>query len=401
MNLYKDLLLKSETNAILLVADGLGGVPHPEHGFKTELEAARTPHLDELAKRSVLGLATPVAPGVTPGSGPAHLSLFGYDPVEIQIGRGVLEALGVGVELQAGDVAIRGNFATKDKDGIIVDRRAGRIPTEESSALIERMSSKIETIDDVQVFLTPGVEHRFAVVLRGPGLCERVSETDPQKEGNSPNPPKALVGEAEKTRQVIERFVTLVEEVLAGEPRANTVLLRGYAEKPEIEPFPEKWGMRALGIATYPMYKGLARLVGMETPDVPGGLMEEIEHLERHFGEFDFFFVHYKPTDKAGEDADFEKKVRAIEEVDAIIPRILALEPDVLVVTGDHSTPSLIGAHSWHPNPLLLHSRFAGAEDAAKFQEATCKLGYLGHIASKDILPLILANAKRLKKFGA
>jgi 2,3-bisphosphoglycerate-independent phosphoglycerate mutase len=401
MSPYKDLFVANDSKAILFVADGLGGIPHPDHGFKTELEAARTPNLDELATHSVLGLADPVATGITPGSGPAHISLFGYDPIEVQIGRGVLEALGVGMELKDGDVAIRGNFARKDSSGVIVDRRAGRIPTEESSALIERLSGKIKEIEGIDILLHPGKEHRFVVVLRGPGLCERIAETDPQKEGHPPVPPDPEVEEAEKTSRVVRALTGRIEDVLGDESRANTALFRGYAEKPDIEPFPVKWGMRSLGIATYPMYKGLARLVGMDTPEIPGGLAEEIDHLEEHFGDYDFFFVHYKPTDKAGEDADFYRKVEAIEEVDSMLPRVLALEPDCLVITGDHSTPSLIGAHSWHPNPVLLHSKVAGVDSAAKFHEGTCKLGYLGHIHSKDLLPLILANCMRLKKFGA
>lgn len=397
----KDLLKKAYTKIVMLIADGIGGLPHPDFSGKTELEAAHTPNMDSLARRGVLGLTIPVLPGITPGSGPAHLALFGYDPVSIEIGRGVLEALGIGFELTSIDVAIRGNFATKDTEGKITDRRAGRIPTEQSRKLVARLSDAVKKIEDVEIILRPGKGHRFVLVLRGNGLSGKVSDTDPQKEGTLPLSPTPLTPEAQKVSRVLRRFIKIADEVLKNEEKANTILLRGIASAPKIEPFPERYSLRALSLATYPMYKGLTRLLGMDTPDAGDTFDDLIAFLHRSWNEYDFFYVHYKDTDKAGEDANFEKKVRTIEELDKKLPEILELNPDVFVLTGDHSTPALWGSHSWHPNPLVLLSRYAGADQAEKFTERTCRIGYLGAFYAKDLMAILLANAGRLKKYGA
>ncbi|MCX7667971.1 MAG: 2,3-bisphosphoglycerate-independent phosphoglycerate mutase, partial [Atribacterota bacterium] len=356
----KELLKKSERKIILLVADGVGGVPHPDFGGKTELEVASTPNLDVLARKSVLGLMTPVTYGVTPGSGPGHIGLFGYNPEELQIGRGVLEALGVGLHLQEGDVAARANFATQNEEGIIVDRRAGRISTEECERLVTMLNEKVKKIEDVEVILKPGKEHRFVLVLRGQGLGDRVKDTDPQKEGFRAYEPVALEKDSEKTSRVLKVFVEQAQALLKNEPKANAVLLRGFSQSPVLEKFPERYGLRSLAIAIYPMYKGIARLFGFDTPDLEGDLQDEVRCLRENWANYDFFFLHYKDTDKAGEDGDFSRKVKCIEYLDRFIPDIVALEPGVLVITGDHSTPSLLHGHSWHPSPVLLHSPFAG-----------------------------------------
>ncbi len=398
----KKLIEPNNSKILLLVADGLGGIPHPDYGFKTELEAAKTPNLDDLASKSVLGLTIPVEPGITPGSGPAHLSLFGYDPVKYEIGRGVLEALGIGFHMTKRDVAARGNFATIKPDRTIVDRRAGRIPTEESKKIVEKLQQHIKEIDGVEIILKPGKEHRFVLILRGDNLSDKISDTDPQHEGLKILDPVPLDKEAEFTANVIKKFVEKALEIIKDEPKANGILLRGFAKVPDLEPFPEKYRLRALSIAAYPMYKGLTRLLGFDTPDAGDTFELEIEKLKELWKDYDFVYLHYKDTDKAGEDGNFEKKVSVIEKLDSFIPELLKLNPDVFVVTGDHSTPSLIGGHSWHPNPLLIYSRKAGIFNPdTKFTERDCSRGYLGTIKSMDLMPLLLASAGRLKKFGA
>ncbi len=398
----KKLIEPNNSKILLLVADGLGGIPHPDYGFRTELEAANTPNLDMLASKSVLGLSVPVEPGITPGSGPAHLSLFGYDPTKYEIGRGVLEALGIGFHMTSKDVAARGNFATIKPDRTIVDRRAGRIPTEESRKIVEKLQKHIKEIDGVEVILKPGKEHRFVLILRGDNLSDRIADTDPQHEGLKILDPVPLAREAEFTASVIKKFVERALEIIKDEPRANGILLRGFARVPDLEPFPERYRLKALSIAAYPMYKGLTRLLGFDTPDAGDSFELEVKKLKELWKDYDFVYLHFKDTDKAGEDGNFEKKVNVIEKLDTFIPELLDLGPDVFVVTGDHSTPSLIGGHSWHPNPLLIYSKRAGIfNKEAKFTERDCSRGYLGTIRSLDLMPLILASAGRLKKFGA
>lgn len=401
LNNLKDLVKSNESKMVLCVVDGLGGIPHPDFGGKTELEAARTPNLDALARKSTLGLMIPVHYGITPGSGPGHIALFGYDPEELVIGRGVLEALGVGMELKEGDVAARANFATKNAEGIITDRRAGRIATEECQRLVQKLQESIRIIEDVEILLKPGKEHRFVMVLRGSGLGDNLKDTDPQKEGFPPYEPKGLDVPSEKTARIVRKFLEKAEEILRHEPKANAILLRGFSQSPALEKFPERYGVRALAVAIYPMYKGIARLFGFDTPDVEGDLQNEIELLRSRWKEYDFFFLHYKDTDKAGEDGNFLRKVECIEYFDSLLPEILSLSPDVLVITGDHATPSLLKGHSWHPSPVLLYSPYGGVPTGTRFTERECATGYLGHFPAKALMSLMLASALRLGKFGA
>ncbi len=396
--LIRSLAVKNQTKILLVVLDGLGGIPYEEG--KTELEVAYTPNLDELAADSSCGLAIPVLPGITPGSGPAHLSLFGYDPLKYQIGRGILEALGLGMEVRPGDVAVRGNFATL-REGKIVDRRAGRIPTEENKKLIEMLSSKIKEIDGVRVILIPGREHRFAMILRGEGLGDAVSDADPQKEGLPPKMPQPLSPSGEKTAGVAEKFIKMATEILKDQPKANTVLLRGFSSHPAIPHMQELFKLNPVAIATYPMYRGLAKLVGMEVAQTGESLEDEINTLEKVWNNYDFFYLHIKKTDSYGEDGKFRDKVKVIEEFDGFVPRILNLKPDVIVITGDHSTPSKLKSHSWHPVPFLLHSPYTFRDGIREFSETSCRKGSLGIFYSVDGMALMLANALRLKKFGA
>lgn len=399
--IIKNIIQKSSSKIMMVVLDGLGGLP--VHG-KTELEVADIPNLDILAQNSACGLHIPVALGITPGSGPGHLALFGYDPIEWQIGRGVLEALGLGVELKKTDVAIRGNYATIE-NGIIKDRRAGRIPTGRSLKITEKLQKKIKNIDNVEVIFAPGMEHRFAVVLRFPEPLEKgsadIKDTDPQKEER---PPVAVTPEtprAERVAKIVEKLIKAVSDIIRKQNKANFILLRGFSQVPEIPLFEDVYGLNPLAIATYPMYRGLAKLIGMDAPTIAGDAKEEVDFLKQNYKKYDFFFVHVKKVDSYGEDGNFEGKVAEIEKFDRVLARILALNPDVLIITGDHSTPSLLKGHSWHPVPVLLNSSYVFGGLCKSFSERECTRGELGIFPTVNLMPLALANALRLKKFGA
>lgn len=397
---YQDLLVRNDSKIILFVIDGLGGLPR-NPGGKTELGTARTPHLDRLAALSTCGLLEPVLPGVTPGSGPSHLALFGYDPVRCLIGRGVMEALGANFPVEKGDLCIRVNFATANREGIIVDRRAGRLRDEEMIRICRELQARI-SVPDYEIFFWPVKEHRAALIIRGPYLHDKISDTDPQETGRPPVEVQAADPEkGRRTVEVVTRIISESWKVLADEPQANRLLLRGFSFYQPYPTMEERFGVRALGLACYPMYRGLARLVGMTIDDRPRDLGQVLDVLQERWEEFDYFFLHFKKTDSAGEDGDFDRKVEAIEEADAVIPRIQALTPEVLAVTGDHSTPSVLKNHSWHPVPALVHSRYAVPDSLEKFDEGHCARGSLGVRPTLHLMGIIMAQARRLKKFGA
>jgi 2,3-bisphosphoglycerate-independent phosphoglycerate mutase len=396
--LVRELKISNKSKIVMLVADGLGGLP-VEAGGPTELEAAKTPNLDALAKHGVQGSLYPIAPGITPGSGPGHLGLFGYDPVKHLIGRGALEATGVGFKLGPKDVAIRCNFCTLDAEGNISDRRAGRIASEESAPLAIKLRKV--SIPGVEIFVEPVKEHRFVVVLRGEGLGGNVADTDPQKTGVPPLDPVAHDAGSKRTAEAAKEFFTQALKLLAGQPKANGLTMRGFSAAPKIDSYEEVYGLKAAAIAVYPMYKGLAQLVGMSIVGTPGTLAEEIDVLEKAWHDYDFFFVHFKYTDSRGEDGNFQEKVRMIEQFDAIVPRVVALKPMVLIVTGDHSTPARLASHSWHPVPTLLVSETCRPDGLTAFNERQALHGGLGHFPAVQLMPLALAHADRLGKYGA
>ena len=398
LDLIAPLVISNESKIVLLSADGLGGLPRPETG-KSELETARIPNLNRLATNGACGLLRHVAPGITPGSGPGHLGLFGYDPLRYLVGRGVLEGLGIEFDLRAGDVAARGNFCTVDGAGLIADRRAGRIATDLCVRLTERL--RTVTLPGVEVFVEPVKEHRFVLVLRGAGLGGRLSETDPQALGKPPLPVRALEAAAARSAELVNTFVDRARTILADAAPANMVLLRGFDRLPDLPRFPEVFGLRAAAIAAYPMYRGLAKVVGMDVLKTGGTFADEVATLRQHWQSYDFFFLHYKDTDKAGEDGDFDAKVAALERLDAFVPEIEDLRPDVLVVSGDHASPSVLAAHGWQPVPVVIRSRYAGADPVTTFTERACAGGTLGILPAQHLMPLVMANALRLTKFGA
>ena len=397
-NLVDSVATGSGGKIVLLVADGLSGLPHPETGL-TELETARTPNLDALARESSCGLHVPIAAGITPGSGPAHMALFGYDPVRYKIGRGVLEALGIGFDLRQGDVAIRVNFATVDAEGRITDRRAGRIPTEKCEELTARLD-QIQ-LPLVEVFVRPVKEHRAVIVLRGGGLAGGLKDTDPQATGVPPLPIEITDGVQEKTADLLNAFLGAAGELLKDEPAANAITMRGIAALEEIPSVGERFGIRAAALAGYPMYRGVAGLVGMDVLTKVETADEVEKALRAAYPDYDFIFVHFKKTDSTGEDGSFDAKVAATEELDEVVARVRGVDPDVLMVTGDHSTPSAMAMHSWHPVPVLVRAASARVDEVATFGESSCLRGSLGTVRGVDLMPLMLAHAGRLAKFGA
>jgi 2,3-bisphosphoglycerate-independent phosphoglycerate mutase len=394
----KKISRTSPSKIVLLVIDGVGGLPHAKTG-KTELESARKPNLNRIAKDSLCGLIDPVGPGITPGSAPGHLAIFGYDPVKYNIGRGVLEALGIDLELKPEDIAARGNFCTLDDKGIIVDRRAGRLSTEKNTELCRSLNNI--AIDGAEISVLTVKEHRFVLILCGEALSPELADSDPQQIGLAPKKIEALSPQAQKTAEIANEFVSQARSLLRGEAPANMVLLRGFSRRPDIPSIPEIYRLKPAAIATYPMYRGLARLVGMQV--LPGGenITEQLNNLRRYYAGYDFFFVHFKSADARGEDGNFPAKAQAIEELDNALPGLLSLNPDVLIITGDHSTPATLGMHSWHPVPFMLKSKWCRPDDVTEFSERACLAGGMGRFPATEIMPLAMANALKLDKFGA
>jgi 2,3-bisphosphoglycerate-independent phosphoglycerate mutase len=397
--MISELSIDSKSKIILLIIDGLGGLPLKKSG-KTELESASTPHIDKLSQESVCGLLTPIYPGITPGSGQAHLALFGYDPIENMIGRGALSAAGVGFLQKADDVAIRINFATIDKKGNVTDRRAGRIPTETCAELCKLLEKNIK-IPGLEIFFKPEMQHRAALIIRGKNLSDKIHDTDPQKTGVPALAPNATSPEANNTWKKVVLLLEQAEKILKDSHPANMILLRGFAKPPKIKTMNEIYKLKTAAICNYPAYRGLANLVGMDILDGGHSIKEEMESLEKNFNKYDFFYIHIKGTDSAGEDGDFDRKVKVIEEVDSYIPLIKKLNPQVLAITGDHSTPAKLKSHSWHPVPVLINAEHCRAGNCKSFSESESAQGSLGHIQAIDLMPLLMAYAERLTKFGA
>jgi len=398
LEIIKGIAIPSPSKIVLLVIDGLGGLPNPETG-KTELETANIPNLDRLATKGICGVTDPVSPGITPGSAPGHLALFGYDPVAFNIGRGVLEAIGIDFDLQPGDVAARGNFCTVDENGLVIDRRAGRVANEKCTELSQLLDGQL--IDNVRVFVCPVREHRFVAVFRGEGLVPEVSDSDPLLVGVAPKSITALSPEASRLASVANKFVAQAKVVLAEHYPANMVLLRGFSQHPHLPSMSEIYKLKPAAIASYPMYRGLAKLVGMEVLKTGTTIEDEFMTLKQSYPNYDFFFLHIKGADNAGEDGDFQRRVGIFEQIDSTIPGLTSLEPDVIVVTGDHSTPAMLKGHSWHPVPILLYSKWCRPDRVSEFSEPACTSGGLGRFPATQVMPLAMANALKLTKFGA
>jgi 2,3-bisphosphoglycerate-independent phosphoglycerate mutase len=398
-DVIRNLAQVTPSKIVLLVMDGIGGLPHPQTG-KTELETAKRPNLDSIAAEGICGLAYTVSPGITPGSAPGHMALFGYDPLKYNLGRGIVEALGLDIEVCAGDVVARGNFCTVDNSGLITDRRAGRLPGDVNHQLCDTLNKRISA-EGFEVSFYSGKEHRFVVRFRGRGLSESISDTDPQHEGMAPLPAEALDESASATAALVNSIVAQARALLAGKHPANMMLLRGFSQHPDYPSLRDVFHLTPACIATYPMYRGVSRVVGMDILPAGETLREQVETLKRNWDKHDFFFMHFKKTDARGEDGDFDGKVKAVEELDAYVPSILALNPDVLIVTGDHSTPATLAMHSWHPVPVLLRANHCRRDEVNEFTERACLRGGLGQFHAAELMPLAMANALKLNKYGA
>ena len=402
--MYDKLTLPTKAKIALVVLDGVGDIAIKENGYLTPLEAAKTPIMDKLSREAIQGRMTPVAPGVTPGSGPGHLALFGYDPVDTQVGRGVIEALGLGLELKAGDVAARANFCSLDADGLVTDRRAGRIETEECERLCAILSKKIKKVSNTQIIIQPGKGHRFVIIFRGTGMEGPLNDTDPQREGlpiaeSTPLDPSSK--KAQKAAKLIKAFYDKALPILKDERPANGFLMRGIAHQPDIPTFEERYKLKAACLAVYPMYKGLAQLVGMDKVEGPQSISEQFNRYLEEYDNYDFFFIHYKYTDMYGEDGNFEAKKKAIEELDEALPILLQKRPDVIAITGDHSTPCPMKGHSWHPQPVLLTSAFSGSDKLDRFTETGANIGSMGVFDAKFLIRHMQAHAMMFDKYGA
>ncbi|MQC47936.1 MAG: 2,3-bisphosphoglycerate-independent phosphoglycerate mutase [Chloroflexi bacterium] len=397
LELIRRLSQPADTKVVLCVLDGLGGIQGSRG--RTEMEEANLVNLDRLAEAGSLGRTLPVGYGVTPGSGPGHIALFSYDPLTYEIGRGALETTGIGFDLGPNDLSARGNLCDLDAEGRITDRRAGRLPTEETTKVCEQL--RAIQFPGVEVFVEPVQDQRFVLILRGEGLTDQVAETDPQREGVPPNEAVAIAPEGERAADLVRQWVVRAREILSGRERGNGVLLRGWSKRPDMPPFPEIWKLRAAAITVYPMYRGVAKLCGMDSIEGAHTIEEQFDLVKQHWDDYDFFFVHYKYTDSAAEDGDFRRKVVALNDFDAAVPRLMALNPNVVVVTGDHSTPSSMAAHSWHSVPLLLWGDNVRSDHTHQFSEPECVHGELGVFPAKETLPIAFAHANRLAKFGA
>jgi len=401
-DVLKKLIIKNDSKIIYLIMDGLGGLPRTAGG-KTELETARTPTMDKLAEEGILALLDPIGQGMTPGSGPAHLALFGYNPIKDNVGRGILSALGVDFPVTEKDVCARLNFCTLDADGNVTDRRAGRIASEENERLCDKLKNSITLSDGIEFFLKTESEHRALLVIRGDGLSGNINDTDSQQTGVPPLKAEGKDEPSKKAARYINEFLGKVKEVLKDEHPANFILARGFAKHEPLATMEERYGIKCAAIAQYPMYRGLARLVGMDVLPRPETYEAMAKQLKDHYDAYNFFFIHFKKTDSYGEDGNFEAKVKVIEEVDTWVKGIMSLNPDVLLITGDHSTPAILKAHSWHPVPALLHCRngLCRIDHLKSFGEIQCGQGGLGRMEMKNIILEALACAERIKKFGA
>ncbi|MCJ7544864.1 MAG: 2,3-bisphosphoglycerate-independent phosphoglycerate mutase [Phycisphaerae bacterium] len=397
--LISELAIENDKRIVMLVMDGVGDCDNEGRG--TALQQARTPNLDALAARSALGLILPVATGVTPGSGPGHLALFGYDPLVYEVGRGVLSALGVEFPLEDCDVAARLNFCTLDAAGHVADRRAGRIPDSENRRILAKLKQALKPPVGLEVFLQTEAEHRAVLVLRGEKLDDNIGDTDPQQTGVAPLSPTRGAHKSSPTARIVEKLLGQVRKILADEPKANMLLARGFAKHPDWPKFAQRYRLKPAAVAGYPMYRGVARLLGMPVVARPTTAAEVCAEAAKAMADHTFVFAHFKYTDKAGEDGDLAGKVQRIEEMDAALPTLLAAKPDVLIVTGDHSTPPSLKAHSWHPVPVMMAAPYLRGGDGGRFEEVHCRCGQIGTIPAKELLPLAMAHAGKLEKFGA
>ncbi len=413
--------MSDKRTAVLVILDGLGDRIIPALKGKTPLQAAKTPTFDRLAMEGQNGLMDVLGPGITPGSDAAHLTLFGYDFKESYPGRGPLEALGAGLPSKPGDVAFRSNFATVDDNLVVIDRRAGRDFTDDEHRALEDALKGIE-IDGVKVHFVATVEHRGAIVLEGEGLSGEISDIDPHETGKKILESKPDVPEARKTADVVNKLVKLTYERLRdsdlnklreqrGLPAANVLLLRGPGKHAQIPTLKERYGISSVCLAGGALYIGCAKYVGMDYIPVEGqtGTIDtNFDNIAKKAIEViksgvNYLFIHIKATDNASHDGNHEEKVLAIERTDTMVGKILAEVRDkvVIALTGDHTTPVLVGEHTCDPVPILFWSNFIRPDSVKQFSEIDAPHGALHSIRGIDVMPLLLGYAGYIEKIGA
>ncbi len=404
-------MAENSGKGILIVCDGLGDLR--EKG-KTPLQAAKTPNMDRLAEHGACGLMHTIGRGIIPGSDTAHLQLFGYSTEKYYTGRGTFEALGVGIELEEGDVAFRCNFATVDEKMKILDRRAGRISTSFAKKL-EQDFQNIE-IDGAKVIFKASVEHRGALVLRGKGLSHKVGDTDPHSLTRLlVSKPLEGTPEAKKTAKILNEFTKLSHEKLNSNPLnegrelpANILLSRGPGIFSKAPPMEEKFGIRSACVAGGALYKGVAKFVGMDILKVKGAtgakdtdLNSKADAVVSALNEYDFVFLHIKATDSFSHDGDFGGKKKFIEKIDSeVLPKLMETGANIMI-TGDHTTPCRIGDHSSHPTPFLMNGELVRHDDIKKFDEFSCANGSLGHLFGKDVMNMMVSLMGKAHIYGA
>lgn len=403
-----------------MIIDGMGDRPLKELGYKTPLEAAITPNMDKMAENGICGIMDPIKPGIRPGSDTSHISILGYDPYEVYTGRGPFEAAGVGVDVLPGDIAFRCNFSTADEDGIIIDRRAGRI--REGTEELARSINGINIDQDVEVIFKESTGHRAVLVLRGNGLSDQVSDADPKHEGKAPKMVVAIDGsqEANKTANILNKIVKKSYEVLknhplnlkridAGKPPANIIIPRGAGAVPNVQPFGEKYGLKPVCIAETGLIKGIAKIAGMELVDIKGatgGIDTNLENIKNGIIEtaskdYDFMLINVDGADEAGHDGQMDEKIKFIEKVDVVIGELMRIEDIYFILTADHSTPISTMDHTGDPVPIVICGPEVRVDDVKNFNERSVTKGGLCRIRGNNIMDILMDLMNLSTKFGA
>ena len=400
-----------------VICDGLGDRPIPKLGRKTPLEYAKTPNLDAIARRGIIGAMNTIDIGVRPGSDTAHMAIFGYDPHVYYTGRGPFETAGLRMEHKDGDICFRVNMGTVDDTLHIIDRRAGRIG--DTSAFARELNGM--KIDGVEFFVKAGTGYRMGMIMRGKKLSTHITDIDPGHVGKGVRMCEATddTSEAKRTAKILNTFVSRAHKLLKrmpvnidrqknGLPQANYLLVRGAGVYPKLPRFFDKYGLRAACFAGAGLYKGIARLIGMDVVHVPGAtgkpdsnIRAKVETAIKHRKDYDFFFIHFKGADSCGEDGDVEGKIAYIEKIDDAVAPLLKLKNSLVVITADHSTPCTIKSHSADDVPIVIMGDEVRDDDVHEFSERTCAKGRMGHIKGMHVMPIILDLMGIAEKFGA
>lgn len=411
--------------AVLVIADGMADRPLKELDWKTPLEAAHKPSLNQIAKTGVCGIMDPISPGLTPGSDTATLALLGYNALKVYSGRGAFEAIGSGVNVLQGDVAFRCNFATVDNNLVVLDRRAGRISNEDASKLAESLQKiKLTKHSDAVFLFKNTIQHRAALVIRGPKLSTAVSDSDPEKIGEKASEIKPLDKSPEakltagilnelmqKFHEVLKQHPVNKERVRRGLPPAFIILCRGAGTIPNIKSLSQKYDISATCIGAAPLIRGVCKAAGMKLIDVKGAtgtpqtdLTAKAKATVQALKTNDFVLLHVKATDVASHDGNIKQKIELIEKIDSMLGYTLNninSSSSYLAVTADHTTSSITRDHEGDPVPIAITGPYVRRDDVEEYDERTCAKGGLNRIRGLDLMPILMNLIGKTKKFGA